>query len=115
LSAFLALPLDIRLDPANLAGYGKVTSLLDNHRPSIWDGAALIGAFKEAFERERYDPAVDYIILTGKAIYLAVLMVALWEYLDESFPADTGASFLVYDANSCLYKELRLPRARVLQ
>lgn len=69
-------------------------------------------AFKDALQHNDFDPAADFIALTGKAVYLAVLVAAVWEYMDANYPTDTGVSFLVYDAGPGLYKEMRLPRAR---
>lgn len=114
MTSFVPLPLDSRMDRANLSDYGKLIPLLDDFRPSIWEGAALIKSFKTALTEHDYDPASDYIVLTGKTIYVAVLMAALWEFMDEHFPNDSGVMFLVYDAGPGLYKETRLPRATVV-
>lgn len=113
MTAFLALPLDPKLATANLDRFGPIHPLLSaSNKPTIWDGSALIEAFHQALVGHCYDPGLDHIVLSGPAVYLTVLTIAVWEYVDRYHPADTGVSFLVYDGSAGIYKELRLPRAR---
>jgi hypothetical protein len=115
MTAFLALPLDSKLELANLEEYGPVLALLGTgQRPPIWDSSGLIRGFRTGLSTYRFDPGLDHIVLSGPAVYLAILMVAVWEYMNEVYPDDTGASFLVYDGSTRAYKELRIPRARKL-
>lgn len=111
MTTFIVLPFDRHVDAANLQTFGSVQVLIPGTRPSIWEGASLIAALQAGLAAGNFDPATDHIALTGRTVYLAILMVALWEYVDAHFPEDTGIMFLVYDAGPQIYKEMRLPRA----
>ena len=102
MTAFLPHQLSDTLDTANLSYYGPVVTLLGKHRPSIWQTDQLVEAYRQALDDALYDPRRDYIVLTGKAVYLAMLVFALADY-DE-------VKLLVYDSPSNAYKETKYAR-----
>lgn len=97
MTAFLPHPLSSTLDLANLDDYGPVVTLLGKHRPSIWQTDQLVEAYRQALCDERYNPRHDHIVLSGKAVYLAMLVFALADYTD--------VRLLLYDSPSNAYKE----------
>jgi hypothetical protein len=105
MTCYLPLPPDPRFEVPEGA-----IPLLEESRPSLWDTSALIEGFVDALRSFDYDPAVDYIVLTGRAAYLAFLTIAVWEYMDERYPEDSGVTFKVYDASASRYKEVRVRR-----
>ena len=101
MTAFLAHELDSSLNTANLTElFGSPVTLLGRRRPSIHKPMELIAAYRDALKEHGYDPSKDVIVLTGRSVYLTLLMRALREY-----PAVQAA---MYDAPTGRYYEVTL-------
>lgn len=108
MTCYLPLPVDRRFSvPPNSV------PLLEGSRPSLWDAGELIQSYVDSLRRFDFDPAVDYIVMTGKAAYLSFLSIAVWQYMDKYYPDDSGVVFLVYNAPTGDYKEVRIPRCKL--
>lgn len=105
------LPIHTNLPFANLEEFARVMILLGETRPPIWDTAGLMTAYKEALKGQRFDPACDYLVMTGRTIYVVMMMLAVWEYMAENFPDDSGVTVLIYDATSDRYRDVRIRHA----
>jgi hypothetical protein len=103
------LPINTNLPLANLeSDFARVMILLGDARPPIWDTAGLMNAYKEALKGQQFDPACDYLVQTGRTIYVVMMMLAVWEYMAENFPDDSGVTVLIYDATSNRYRDVRI-------
>lgn len=100
MTAFLAHEMDPSLDPANLQDFGEVVSLLGKRRPSIYNPEAVIEAYHEALERYSYDPTKDVIVLSGRSVYIALLMRAL--------KVHRRIIAVMYDAPTCRYVQVTI-------
>ena len=101
MTAFLAHELDSRLDTANLTElFGTPVPLLGRRRPSIHRPKELITAYMQALQDHDYNPCRDVIVLSGRSIYLVLLMRALRAYAD--------VKVAMFDAPTCKYYEVIL-------
>lgn len=99
MTAYIPIELDQRLDTANLEEqFGRPIPLLGPRRPSIHRPKELISEFAKALQDRGYDPEVDVIVLSGRSIYLTLLMRALKPYED--------VKVAMYDAPTCRYYEV---------
>lgn len=101
MTAYVPMELDRSLDRANLAEeFGEPVPLLGSRRPSIHKPRELIAAYTRALQEHGYDPTTDVVVLSGRAVYLTLLMRALKEYPD--------VRVAMYDAPTCKYYEVTI-------
>jgi hypothetical protein len=111
--AFLMTPLKPGLDTSGLEHYGEMVVLHDTP-PMLWDTVKLKEETLRSLERHEYDPARDYIVLTGAVIYVALYAMTVCEYVNLKFPEDSTLNVLVYDASKGLYRPIGWPRWKQL-
>lgn len=63
----------------DVSEYGNLMFLFDhkNPRSSIWETESVANEICEALERCGYDPAIDYVCLTGTMIPLAIFIATV--------------------------------------
>ena len=107
---FLISDLPRSLNSANLETFGEVVTLLDRP-PHIWKADRAIEAIVDALEHEQYEPASDFIVLSGAAVGLVYFGQAVAQYMLSSSDLrnDHGWTALVFNSRDTEYQPITIP------
>jgi hypothetical protein len=102
------LPIATNLPLENIRDFAPTTLvLLTGDIPTMWNTSELISAFYNALKREQFTPAKDYVVMTGRTVYVALMMLAVERYMTRHYPDDIGYTALVFDGSQGKYREMR--------
>lgn len=86
------------MDLTSLAKYGETITLFVNNekRPSVFDTEEFGNAVLQRLEQHKFDPAIDYICVTGAMVALTTALIAITCAYDEFM-------ILLFSSNSAQY------------
>lgn len=107
---FLLTALPPSFNAANLTELGKPVELFEKS-PSIWKAEAAIEEIMDALIAEEFEPASDFIVLSGPQISLVYLALAVEQYMigSKEFGSDHGWTALVFNARDREYQPVPIP------